>query len=91
MDACCTSVSTTEDATCHLERFTSFSWLQQSHVMCTTFLANENLQCLVLFHFPFLTMDGDVQVQKFLALEKEENCEHFCLSICTTRCKKQKK
>lgn len=32
-------------------------------------------------HFPFLAMDGHVQVQKFLAMEKEENCDHFYLSF----------
>lgn len=26
-------------------------------------------------------MDGHVQVQKFLAMEKEENCDHFYLSF----------
>lgn len=26
-------------------------------------------------------MDGGVQVQRFLALEKEENCDHFYLSL----------
>lgn len=79
-DACCTTMSAAEDATCHLERFT-FSCLQQSHVMCTTFLINGNLQCLVLVCFPFLAMDGGVQAQKFLALEKEENCDYFYLRL----------
>lgn len=36
LDACCITECTTEDATHHLEKFTSSS-LQQTHVMCAAF------------------------------------------------------